>query len=142
MQPDIRYARSAGAAIAYQIVGEGETDLVYVPDFVSNLVYGWESPRWRPFYDALAASFRLILFDKRGTGLSDLGGQYPALETRMEDLHAVLDAVGSERAVLLGSHDGCSLAVLHAATYPERTRTLALFHPAAHSEWVQEVTEA
>ncbi|MGZ4258403.1 MAG: alpha/beta fold hydrolase [Gaiellaceae bacterium] len=141
MQPDVRYARSGGAAIAYQVVGEGDIDLVYVPDYVSNLVYGWESPYWRRFYDALAESFRLILFDKRGTGLSDLGGHYPALETRMEDLHAVLDAAGSERTVLLGSHDGCSLAALYAATYPERTRAIALFHPAAHSQWLQDVTE-
>src|ERR687887_1801179 len=121
MQPDIRYARSGGAAIAYQVVGEGEIDLVYVPDYVSNLVYGWESAHWRRFYDALARSFRLILFDKRGTGLSDLGGHYPALETRMEDLHAVLDAAGSERTVLLGSHDGCSLSVVHPANHPQRT---------------------
>ena len=121
-------------AIAYQVVGEGDVDLVYVPDYVSNLVYGWQSPHWRRFYDALATSFRLILFDKRGTGLSDLGGQYPALETRMEDLHAVLEAAGSEKAVLLGSHDGCSLAALHAASYPERTQALALFHPAARGE--------
>jgi pimeloyl-ACP methyl ester carboxylesterase len=132
MQPDVRYVKSGGAAIAYQVVGEGETDLVYIPDYVSNLVYGWESRYWRRFYDALAAAFRLILFDKRGTGLSDLGGQFPALETRMEDLHAVLDAVESERAVLLGSHDGCSLSALHAATYPERTHALALFHPSAY----------
>ena len=141
MQPDVRYAKSGGAAIAYQVVGEGEIDLVYVPDYVSNLVYGWESAHWRRFYDALARSFRLILFDKRGTGLSDLGGHYPALETRMEDLHAVLDAAGSERTVLLGSHDGCSLSVLYAATYPERTRAIALFHPAAHAEWLQEDAE-
>jgi class 3 adenylate cyclase len=137
VQPDIRYARSGGAAIAYQVVGEGDVDLVYIPDYISNLVFGWQSPYWRRFYDALARSFRLILFDKRGTGLSDLGGRYPALETRMEDLHAVLDAVGSERAVMLGSHDGCSLAALHAATYPERTRALVLFHPSAHEEGVQ-----
>jgi class 3 adenylate cyclase/pimeloyl-ACP methyl ester carboxylesterase len=137
MQPDIRYARSGGAAIAYQVLGDGERDLVYVPDYVSNLVFGWQSERWRRFYDALAHSFRLILFDKRGTGLSDLGGRYPELETRMEDLHAVMDAAGSERAVLLGSHDGCSLALLHAATYPERTSALALFHPSAHAEGVE-----
>jgi len=136
VEPDIRYARSGGAAIAYQIVGDGEIDLVYVPDYVSNLIYGWQSPYWRRLYDALARSFRLILFDKRGTGLSDLGGHYPALETRMEDLHAVLDAAGSESAVMLGSHDGCSLAALHAATYPERTRALALFHPSAFGEGV------
>jgi class 3 adenylate cyclase len=131
MQPDVRYARSGGAAIAYQVVGDGETDLVYVPDFVSNLVWGWASPYWRRFYDRLAQSFRLILFDKRGTGLSDLGGQFPALETRMEDVRAVLDGVGSSSAVLFGSHDGCAMAALYAATYPERTQALVLFHPAA-----------
>ncbi|MGH3050281.1 MAG: alpha/beta fold hydrolase, partial [Gaiellaceae bacterium] len=132
---DIRYARNGGVAIAYQVVGDGAIDLVYVPDYVSNLVYGWESPHWRGFYERLAHSFRLILFDKRGTGLSDHGGQFAALETRMEDLHAVLDAVGSSSTVLLGSHDGCSLAVLYAAMYPERTRALALFHPVAHADF-------
>jgi class 3 adenylate cyclase/pimeloyl-ACP methyl ester carboxylesterase len=132
---DIRYARSGGVAIAYEIVSDGDIDLVYVPDFVSNLVYGWEWPRWRDFYGRLARSFRLILFDKRGTGLSDHGGHFAALETRMEDLRAVLDAAGSTSTVLLGSHDGCSLAALFAATYPERTRTLALFHPIVREEW-------
>jgi class 3 adenylate cyclase len=131
VQPDVEYARSGGVAIAYQVVGAGEHDLVYVPDYVSNLVYGWESRHWRDFYERLARSFRLILFDKRGTGLSDHGGQFAALETRMDDLRAVLDAVGSSDVVLLGSHDGCSLAALYAATYPERTRALALFHPIA-----------
>jgi class 3 adenylate cyclase len=126
---DIRYARNGGVAIAYQVVGDGETDLAYVPDFVSNLVYGWESRHWRDFYEQLAQSFRLILFDKRGTGLSDHGGQFAALETRMEDLHAVLDTAGSPSTVLLASHEGCSMAVLYAATYPERTRALILFHP-------------
>jgi class 3 adenylate cyclase len=129
---DIRYARSGGAAIAYQVVGDGETDLAYVPDFVSNLVYGWESRHWRDFYERLAQSFRLILFDKRGTGLSDHGGQFAALETRMEDLHAVLDATASSSTVLLASHEGCSMATLYAATYPERTRALILFHPLAY----------
>jgi class 3 adenylate cyclase/pimeloyl-ACP methyl ester carboxylesterase len=134
MRLDVSYARSAGAAIAYQVVGDGDIDLVWVPDYVSNLVFAWQSPHWRRFYERLARSFRLILFDKRGTGLSDLGGQFPALETRMEDLRAVLDAVGSATPVLFGSHDGCSLAMLYAATYPERARALALFHPVAHAE--------
>jgi len=134
---DIRYARSGGVSIAYQVVGDGEVDLVYVPDYVSNLVYAWETPYWRGFYDRLAERFRLILFDKRGTGLSDLGGQFPALETRMDDVRAVLDAVGSSTAVLLGSHDGCSMAALYAATYPERTRALVLFHPVAHDPSAQ-----
>jgi class 3 adenylate cyclase/pimeloyl-ACP methyl ester carboxylesterase len=130
---DIRYARSGGVSIAYQVVGGGDIDLVYVPDYVSNLVYGWGSRHWRGLYERLAKSFRLILFDKRGTGLSDLGGQFPALETRMDDVRAVLDAVGSSSAVLFGSHDGCSMAALYAATYPERTRALVLFHPIAHN---------
>jgi class 3 adenylate cyclase len=129
---DIRYARNGGVAIAYQLVGDGETDLAYVPDFVSNLVYGWESRHWRDFYEQLAQSFRLILFDKRGTGLSDHGGQFAALETRMEDLHAVLDTADSSSTVLLASHEGCSMAALYAATYPERTRALILFHPTAY----------
>jgi len=127
----IRYARNGGVAIAYQVIGGGETDLVYVPDWMSNLVYDWESPHWRRFYKRLAGSFRLILFDKRGTGLSDHGSHYAALETRMEDLRAVLDAVGSSSAVVFGAHEGCAMAVLYAATYPERTRALALFHPDA-----------
>jgi class 3 adenylate cyclase len=134
---DIRYARSGGVAIAYQVVGEGETDLLCVPAWVSNLVYGWESPHLRAFYERLAESFRLILFDKRGTGLSDLGGNFPALETRMDDVRAVLDAVGSSRAVLLAAQDGCSMAALYAATYPERTQALILFHPVAHNPQAQ-----
>jgi class 3 adenylate cyclase len=139
MRLDIRYARSGAVAIAYRVVGDGETDLVYVPDFVSNLVYGWESGRYRAFYEALSRSFRLILFDKRGTGLSDLGGHFPSLETRMDDVRAVLDAVGSESAVLFGSHDGCSMAALYAATYPERTQALVLFHPVVHEDsWQSE----
>jgi pimeloyl-ACP methyl ester carboxylesterase len=84
VEPDIRYARNGGVAIAYQVVGEGGRDLVYVSSYVSNLVYAWESPYYREFYERLARSFRLILFDKRGTGLSDRGGVgWAALETRM-----------------------------------------------------------
>ena len=82
MPLDIRYARSGDVAIAYHVVGDGPTDLVLVPDFYSNLVYDWESKYWRPFYDRLARSFRLVLFDKRGTGLSDRGGLFPTLETQ------------------------------------------------------------
>src|SRR5437660_680948 len=131
MEPDIRYARNGDVAIAYQVVGEGERDLVFVPDYVSNLVYAWKSPYWREFYERLARSFRLILFDKRGTGLSDHGPHFAALETRMEDLRAVLDDAGSERPVVFGSHEGAGMACLYAASYPERTRALVLFHPVA-----------
>src|SRR5215475_8297663 len=115
--PDIRYARNGGTSMA---------------DYVSNLVFAWESPRWREFYERLARSFRLILFDKRGTGLSDSGREFATLETRMEDLHAVLDAAGSERAVVFGSHEGAAMATLYAATYPERTIALVAFQPSAH----------
>lgn len=125
----IRYARNGGVAIGYQVVGSGSTDLVYVPDWVSNLVYAWEHPRVRRFYERLADSFRLILFDKRGTGISDHGGQFATLETRMEDLHAVLDAAGSQRPVILAADEGSGMAALFAASYPERTRALVIFHP-------------
>lgn len=134
VQEEIAYARNGGVAIAYRVVGDGDIDLVVVPDYVSNLVYWWESPYWRPFYERLAETFRLILFDKRGTGLSDLGAHYAALETRMEDLRAVLDAVGSKNAVILASHEGCGMAALYAATYPERTRALILFHAGVMGE--------
>jgi class 3 adenylate cyclase len=135
VQPDIRYARNGEVAIAFQVVGSGERDLVFVPGFVSNLVYGWESPYWREFYERLARSFRLILFDKRGTGLSDRGGAgWAALETRMEDMRAVLEAVGSERAIVVGSHEGGQMAALYAATYPEATEALVLFQFFTHGE--------
>jgi class 3 adenylate cyclase/pimeloyl-ACP methyl ester carboxylesterase len=131
VEPDIRYARNGGVALAYQVVGEGDTDLVYVPDYMSNLVYEWEWPLYRTFYERLARSFRLILFDKRGTGLSDHGGQFATLETRMEDLRAVLDAADSSSIVVLAANEGCGMATLFAATYPERTRALVLFNPVA-----------
>jgi class 3 adenylate cyclase len=130
VRAEIEYARSGGVAIAHQVVGEGEVDLAYVPEWGSNLVHVWQSRFWRSFYERLAQSFRLILFDKRGTGLSDHGAHFAALETRMEDLQAVLNAVGSSSAVVYGGREGCAMAALYAATHPERTRALVLFHPA------------
>ncbi len=126
---DIRYARNGDVAIAYQVVGHGESDLVYVPGFVSNQVYDWKIPYLSDFYERLAESFRLILFDKRGCGLSDMGSQFAALETRMEDMRAVLDAAGSHAPVVLTGFEGTGMAALFAATYPDRTRALVLFHP-------------
>jgi class 3 adenylate cyclase len=139
---DVAYARSGGVAIAYQVMGEGDVDVIYVPDFMSNLVFAMRYPRWRSFYESLASRFRLILFDKRGTGLSDHGGQFATLETRMEDMHAVLDAAGSRRTVLLASHEGCGMAALYAASYPERTTALVLFHPSTVGEAHQDNASA
>jgi class 3 adenylate cyclase len=143
---DIRYARSGGVAIAYQVVGDGEIDLVFVSDYVSNLVYNWTWRYYREFYERLAQSFRLILFDKRGTGLSDHGGQFAALETRMDDLRAVLDDVRSKSAVVFGAHEGSAMAALYAATYPERVQALVLFHPGSDIDpgdpgWEQDLAE-
>lgn len=135
VEPDIRYARNDGVAIAYQIVGESDRDLVLVPDFVSNLFYHWESPYYREFYDRLARSFRLILFDKRATGLSDRGeAGWASLETRMDDMRAVLEAANSERALVLGGAEGGQMAALFAATFPESTAGLVLFQFVARGE--------
>ena len=127
--PDVRYARSGDVAIAYQVIGDGPLDVVLVPDWVSNLTWAWHTPYWRDFYERLASFARLIVFDKRGTGLSDRPRFFPDMETRIDDLRAVLDAVGSERAALVAAQEGCWMAALFAATYPERIRSLALYHP-------------
>jgi pimeloyl-ACP methyl ester carboxylesterase len=125
----VKYARSGDVAIAYQVIGGGPLDVVLVPDWVSNLVWAWHTPYWRNFYERLGSFARLIVFDKRGTGLSDRPYFFADLETRIDDLRAVLDAVGSERAALVAAQEGCWMASLSAATYPERTRSLALYHP-------------
>lgn len=126
MIPQTRYAKSdGGVSIAYQTLGEGAIDLVMVPGWVSNLDVYWEQPAVESFYRRLASFSRLILFDKRGTGLSDRA-ELPSLEVRMDDVRAVLDAVGSERTALLGWSDGGPMSALFAATYPDRTSALVL----------------
>jgi pimeloyl-ACP methyl ester carboxylesterase/class 3 adenylate cyclase len=126
MPPQTRYARSGKVNIAYQVVGDGPFDLVFVPGFVSHLDLQWADPRIARFLEKLASFSRLILFDKRGTGLSDpVAGPAP-LEDRMDDVRAVMDAAGSERAALLGLSEGGPMSVLFATTYPERTRALIL----------------
>ena len=127
MRPDTRYARSGEVSLAYQVLGDGPFDLVFAPGFVSNVEYGWEEPTLEHFYRRLASFCRLIIFDKRGTGLSDRVSGVPDLETRMEDIRAIMDAVGSERAALLGYSEGAAMAALFAATYPERTPALVLY---------------
>ena len=123
---ETRYALSGDVNIAYQVVGDGPIDIVFVMGWVSHLDYFWEDPSFAYFLNRLASFSRLILFDKRGTGLSDRVplNQLPTLEQRMEDVHVVMDAVGSERAVLCGVSEGGPMCSLFAATYPERTTAL------------------
>jgi pimeloyl-ACP methyl ester carboxylesterase len=126
-RPETRYAKTAdGVHIAYQVVGSGPLDLVYVPGWVSNIDEMWEEPMYARFLERLASFSRLILFDKRGTGLSDAVplADLPTLEQRMDDVRAVMDTVRSERAALLGHSEGGNMSVLFAATYPERTAGL------------------
>lgn len=130
--PEIHYARSADVAIAYQVVGEGPSDIVFVPTF-ANLVFPWFNRDWKSFYDRLASLGRLILLDKRGTGLSDRPRDLGTLETRMDDIRAVLDAVGAERAIVVGSGAGGQPCAMFAATYPERTRALVLVNTPARA---------
>jgi pimeloyl-ACP methyl ester carboxylesterase/DNA-binding CsgD family transcriptional regulator len=132
---------SGDARIAYQVLGEGLFDLVFVPGFVSNLDVHWEDAGYSRLLQRLSAFSRLILFDKRGTGLSDRVDSHhlPSLETRMDDVRAVMDATGSSRAALLGASEGAPMSILFAATYPERTRALILYGGYAHfHSWVLE----
>ncbi|HEY7401148.1 MAG TPA: adenylate/guanylate cyclase domain-containing protein [Actinomycetota bacterium] len=135
--PETRYAKSGDVHIAYQVVGEGSFDLVYVPGFVSNVEEGWEEPHARKFLERLASFSRLILFDKRGTGLSDPVpiADLPTLEQRMDDLRAVMDAAGSERAAVFGHSEGGVMSVLFAATYPDRTIALITLGTFAKRIW-------
>ena len=132
--PETKYARSGDVHIAYQVTGEGPFDLVFVPGFVSHLEVQWEAPESAAILRRLSSFCRLIRFDKRGTGLSDRG-PIPTLEQRMDDVRAVMDAVGSERAALLGVSEGGPMSLLFAATYPSRTRALILYGSYARRAW-------
>jgi pimeloyl-ACP methyl ester carboxylesterase len=123
-----RYARSGDLSIAYQVIGDGPPDLVYVPGWISNIEVMWEEPTMAFLLRGLASFSRLILFDKRGTGLSDRVplDRIPTLEERMDDVRAVMETVGSKSAFLLGHSEGGNMCSLFAATYPERTTGLIL----------------
>ena len=129
MTPQTRYAKSGEVNIAYQVAGEGPIDLVFVMGWVSNIDEFWTEPSFARFLERLASFSRLIVFDKRGTGLSDRVDEahLPSLEQRMDDVRAVMDAVGSESAALFGYSEGGPLSVLFAATYPHRARALVLY---------------
>ena len=125
--PRTRYALSGDAHIAYQVFGEGDLDLVFVPGFVSNIEHYWEMPQVPEVLERLGSFARVVIFDKRGTGLSDPVSGPPPLEQRMDDMQAVMDAAGVERAALYGISEGGPASVLFAATYPERTSALVLY---------------
>ena len=128
MEPKTRYAKSGDVHIAYQVVGNGDRDLILVPGFVSHVEHFWEDPSVARFLRRLASFSRLIVFDKRGTGMSDRvpDHQLPTLEQRIDDVRAVMDAVGSERASLFAVSDAGAMATLFAGTYPDRTTALTL----------------
>ena len=124
--PQTQYAKSGDASIAYQVVGDGPIDLVLVLGFTTHLELQWESPPMAHFLERLGSFSRLILFDKRGNGLSDPVAEVPTLELRIDDVRAVMDAAGSERAALFGISEGGPMSVMFAATHPERVTALVL----------------
>ena len=127
MQPETQYAKSGPVSIAYQVVGEGPTDLILVPGFVSHVEVAWEEPRLAHFLSRLAAFSRLIVFDKRGTGMSDPVASPPSMDERMDDIRAVMDAAGSARATIFGISEGGTLSLLFSLAHGERTQGLVLY---------------
>jgi pimeloyl-ACP methyl ester carboxylesterase len=131
-RPETRYAKAPdGTSIAYQVVGEGPIDLVYSSGIWSNIDLMWDEPSWARFLERLASFSRLVLFDMRGVGLSDRGPEPPALELQRDDVAAVMDAAGIIDAIVFGGARAATMAMLFAATHPERTRALVLYAPVA-----------
>src|SRR4051812_13717902 len=127
MERRTRYAKSGRVSVAYQVVGEGSDDLILVPGFVSHVEVAWEQPRLAHFLGRLASFSRLIMFDKRGTGMSDPVDIPPSMDERMDDIRAVMDAAGSPRGTLFGISEGGTLSLVFASKHPERTRALVLY---------------
>src|SRR5713226_2544179 len=127
MIPPVRYAKSGDVHIAYQVIGDAPVDLVWAPGSVSHLDLWWECPYFVRLFERVSVFSRLILFDKRGTGLSDRPTAVATLEERIDDIRAIMDAVGSTSAHLFGPSEGGSMACLFAATYPQRTRSLTIY---------------
>jgi pimeloyl-ACP methyl ester carboxylesterase/class 3 adenylate cyclase len=138
VQPETRYARSGDLNIAYQVVGDGPFDLVFVPGYVTHMEMQWKIPTFAPFLEELASFSRLIRFDKRGTGMSDRITGAPTLEMRMDDVRAVMDAGGSKRAAFYGLSEGAAMSLLFAATYPERTAALVVRSAFPRSMWAHD----
>ncbi len=127
MQPETRYARSGDLSIAYQVLGSGPIDLIIAPGAISHMEVLWEEPSFVRWMERLSTFARVIHFDKRGTGMSDRVAGVATLEERMDDIRAVMEAAGSERAALMGISEGGPMSVLFAATYPERTSALIIY---------------
>ncbi len=126
MVPQTKYAQSGDVSVAYQVTGKGPIDLIFAPGFLSHLELMWDEPRHAHFFHGLGSFARLIRFDKRGTGLSDRSVGFPHMDERIDDIRAVMDAVGTERAVLLGISEGGAMSALFAATFPERVSGMIL----------------
>ncbi len=135
MPSEVRYAKSGDVSVAYQLVGNGPVDIVFILSAISQLEVMWEEPSTARYLRSMAEFSRLILFDKRGVGLSDRNVGIATLEDRMDDIRAIMDAIQSRRTVLFGTLDGAALSILFAATYPEKTLALALWGGQARSSW-------
>jgi class 3 adenylate cyclase len=135
MGPETRYARSGDLHIAYQLVGDGPIDLVYVPSWISQVEHYWEEPMVARYFNRLASFSRLIMFDRRGSGLSDPVPRAPTLEEQMDDVVAVMDAAGSERAAVFAQLEGGAMAAMFAATHPERASALVLYEAMPRMSW-------
>jgi class 3 adenylate cyclase len=138
MAPVTRYAHSGDVHIAYQVIGDGPRDLVYVPSWISQVEHYWQEPSIARYFNRLASFSRLIMFDRRGSGLSDPVVAAPTLEEQMDDVVAVMDAAGSERAAVFAQLEGGAMATLFAATHPERTTALVLYEAMARMSWAED----
>src|SRR5437016_12527645 len=137
-RPETRYARSGDVHIAYQVFGDGDLDLVLVNGYFNHVELVWEHEPAARFLEGLASFARVINFDRRGSGLSDPVAEAPTLEERMDDVRAVMDAAGSERAALLGLSEGVPMSILFAATYPHRVQALVCSGGMARSTWAED----
>jgi class 3 adenylate cyclase len=135
MSPQTRYARSGDLHIAYQVVGEGPMDLIYVPSWISQVEHYWDEPMVAGYFRRLTSFSRLILFDRRGSGMSDPVSRAPTLEEQMDDVVAVMEAAGSDRAAVFALLEGGAMAALFAATHPERTTALVLYEAQPRMSW-------
>ena len=135
LDPETRYARSGEVHIAYQVVGDGPIDLIHVPAWISHVEHYWQEPRVAEYFGRMASFSRLIMFDRRGSGLSDPVPRAPTLEDQMDDVVAVLDAAGSERAAVFAQFEGGAMAALFAATHPDRTSALVLYEAMPRASW-------